>query len=68
MSGSREREGDRRLEQAERVAGVVAGDVRQHAVERRPRGLGPQRVGELELAPLPGVSRSISSNTSGVST
>ncbi len=31
-----ERERDRRLEEAERVAGVVAGDPRQHAVERRP--------------------------------
>ena len=55
-------------EPAERGAGVVAGDRRQHAVERARRRLRPQRVGELDLAAAPGCTRSISSNTSGVST
>ncbi len=56
------------FEEAQRIAGVVAGYPREHPVERRPCGLCTQGIGQLQLSPLPGVSRSISSNTSGVST
>ena len=41
---------DRRGEEAERVARVVAGELAHHPVERRPRRLRPQGVGELDLA------------------
>src|SRR5262245_35584532 len=44
---------DRGGEEAEGVAGVVAGDLADHPVERRPRRLRPEGVGELDLPASP---------------